>query len=613
MSDVLLPYYNRELSFLRRQGAQFAEAHPKIAGRLRLGAESSEDPHVERMIEAFAFLTARIRHKLDDDFPELTEALLGVLYPHYLAPLPSMAVIQLELGAGGSGLTTGYAIPRQSPVETEPIQGEPCRFQTCYPVTLWPIGVEAAEMVRPPFPTAVVPGFDQAAAVLRLRLTCQAESMTFAKLGLQSLRFFLKGQAQHVELLYELLFNHTLGVAIANDLTDPTPRILNAACLQPVGFASDEAILPYSARSLPAYRLLSEYFAYRQKFLFCDLADLGRHVLQGIGRHLEIYLYFNRADPDLERNVSAGTFRLGCTPIVNLYRQRAEPIHLTHAEYEYRVVPDARRPLAHEVYAVERVCACGPDGEEMEYRPFFSLQHGAGSDEQAVYWQMSRRTADESTAAHDCGTEVFLSLVDLQQSPTSSAGWTLDVETTCLSRDFPARLPYGGDQPRLQLTEGGGPVARIACLTPPTRTLRPFHRQGALWRLVSHLSLGHLSLVDHDDKALALREILKLYDFVDSAEVRKLIDGIEGVRSRQVMSRVRGRRGGGFCRGVEVTVELDETKFAGSSCFLFASVLERFLALYCSINSFTKLIATLKGREGELRRWSPRAGEKSLI
>jgi type VI secretion system protein ImpG len=225
---------------------------------------------------------------------------------------------------------------------------------------------------------------------------------------------------------------------------------------------------------------------------------------------------------------------------------------------------------------------------------------------------MSRRAADESPTAHDGGTEVFLSLVDLQQSPAVTAGWTLDVETTCLSRDLPARLPYGGDQPRLQLTGGSGPVSRIVCLTPPTRTLRPFLRQGALWRLVSHLSLGHQSLVDHDDKGLALREILKLYDFVDSAEVRKMIDGIEGVRSRQVTSRVRGRRGG-FCRGVEVILELDDAKFAGSSPFLFASVLERFFALYCSINSFTKLVATLKGREGELRRWLPRAGEKPLI
>jgi type VI secretion system protein ImpG len=189
----------------------------------------------------------------------------------------------------------------------------------------------------------------------------------------------------------------------------------------------------------------------------------------------------------------------------------------------------------------------------------------------------------------------------------------VDVETTCLNRDLPQRLPFGGDQPRLHLGEGGEPVSRITCLTAPTRTLRPALREGTLWRLVSHLTLGHVSLVEHDDHALALREILKLYDFVDSAEIRKLIDGIDRVGSRRVVGRVRGPRMDAFCQGVEVTLCFDEGKFTGGGLFLFAAVLERFLALYCSVNSFTKLVATVKGKEGELRRWPPRAGEMVLV
>jgi type VI secretion system protein ImpG len=611
MSEALLPYYNRELSYLRRLGAQFAEAHPKIAGRLRLGPESSEDPHVERLIEAFAFLTARVRHKLEDDFPELTEALLGVLYPHYLAPLPSMAVVQLDLDPEQTELTAGYTVPRHSPLETEPIQGEPCRFRTCYPVTLWPIDLTAVHLGRPPFTAPATPASAAAASVLRLELICRGKAMTFRDLAPPSLRFYLKGQGQHADLLYELLFNHTLEVVLANSPDDPAPIVLDPECLRPVGFAGDESVLPYTARSFPGYRLLTEYFAFRQKFLFCDLTGLNSRLLSRIGPRLEVYLFLNRAVPDLESHLSADTFRLGCTPIINLYRHRAEPIELTQEEHEYRVVPDARHPLAHEVYTIERVSACGPDGREVEYRPFFSLQHAA-DDAEPAYWHAARRPAEDGAGALDQGTEMFLSLVDLHQSPAATAGWTVDVETTCLSRDLPQRLPYGGDQPRLQLTEGGGPVSRIACLTPPTRTLRPPLRRGALWRLVSHLSLGHLSLVDHDDKARALREILKLYDFVDSAEVRKMIDGIDGVRSRHVVGRVSGPHAAGFCQGVEITLAFDETKFNGG-LFLFASVLERFLALYCSVNSFTKLIATVKGREGELRRWSPRAGEKVLI
>jgi type VI secretion system protein ImpG len=188
----------------------------------------------------------------------------------------------------------------------------------------------------------------------------------------------------------------------------------------------------------------------------------------------------------------------------------------------------------------------------------------------------------------------------------------VDVETTCLNRDLPHRLPFGGGQPRLQISEGAALVKNITCLTPPTRTLRPALKQGTLWRLISHLSLNHLSLVDNDDKANSLREILKLYDFVDSAETRKMIDGIMTIASRRVVGRVFGEGALAFCRGVEVTIKFDEDRFSGSGLFLFASVLERFLALYCSVNSFSKLIATTKGREGELRRWPPRMGEKIL-
>jgi type VI secretion system protein ImpG len=612
MSDALLTYYNRELSYFRRLAGQFAEAHPKIAARLRLGADSTEDPHVERLIEAFAYLNARTRRKLEDDFPEITEALLGVLYPHYQAPIPSLAICQFALATEQDGLTAGATLPRHTQLETEPVQGLPCRFRTCYPVTLYPVELRSATLSRPPFEAPSAPPVAPAAAVLRLVLGCRADMVRFADLEVESLRFFLKGQPQHVYRLYELLFNHTLGVALANRTNDSAPVFLEPECLRPVGFERDEGLLPYTARSFLGYRLLTEFFAFAPKFLFFDLAGLGNRVLSQIGNRLEVFIYLNRATPELEQNLSADTFRLGCTPVVNLYSQRAEPIALTQTDYEYRVVPDARRPLAHEVYSIDQVTASARDGTEVEFRPFFSVRHAHEGRAGKTFWHAARRPAEGGNGQTDHGVEAFLSLVDLEFQPSAPADWTIDVETTCLNRDLPGRLPFGGDQPRLQISEGGAAVGRITCLTPPTATLRPALNQGALWRLISHLSLNHLSLVDDSDQADALREILKLYDFSDSAETRKMIDGVLEVRSRRVTGRPRGRGADAFCRGVEVTVRFEEEKFSGSGLFLFACALERFLGLYCSINAFTKLIATVKGREGELRRWPPRTGEKVL-
>lgn len=612
MIDELLPYYNRELAFFRRMAGRFAESNPKIAARLNLGADSSHDPHVERLIEAFAFLTARIRHKLDDDFPEVTDALLQSLYPHYLAPVPSMAIVKAVFNPSQGKLTGGYTFPKGSEIQTEPILGEPCRFRTCSDTPMWPVEVEQAEIASRPLPAPATPRSADAVAVLRLRLRCLSKEVTFDQIEAESLRFFLRGLPHYVYPLYELLFNNVLEIAVAAT-PDDEPALLPADSIRPVGFSRDEGLLPYSARSPLAYRLLTEYFVFPEKFLFFELANLreaARHVRHPV---LEIYVYLNQTSRDLERNVDAETFQLGCTPVVNLFRQRAEPIRLTETVNEYRVVPDARRPRSMEVYTVDSVAATSSHGDEIEYRPFFSVRHDVDPDEQAAYWFPVRRPGASPASEPDYGTEIDLMLVDVENRPASLQGWVLDVETTCLNRDLPSRLPFGGDQPRLKLTAGAGPVQKVTCLTPFTPTRRPPRREGAMWRLISHFSLGHLSLVDGARGAESLKEILRLYDFANSKQTQDMIDSILSVSSRRVAGRVTGERHSGICRGVEVQVEFRSESFAEKGTYLFARVLERFLSLACSINSFTKLVAGIRGREGRLFESTPRSGEKVLI
>ena len=617
MTDQLLPYYNRELAFLRKMGAEFAEAHPKIAGRLRLTGEATEDPHVARMIEGFAYLTARIRHKLDDDFPELTETMLGILYPHYLAPLPSVSIVQFELDKTQAELTAGYRIAQGAALETEPVRGkgvdgETCQFRTCYDVTLWPMTLQAAEFRGPPFRAPPCRFAAEAKAIVRLQLGTLAASVPFSLIALDRLRFFLQAPAPFVYQLYESILNNTLAVAIANSSGDRGAVILPGDCVKPVGFERGEAILPYSARSFDGYRLFSEFFSFPDKFLFFDITSIGPQALSRLGNQLEVYLYLGRYVPDLEKNVDANSFQLGCTPIVNLYHQRTEPIQLTHTDHEYRVVPDARRPLAHEIYSIDRVVATSPQNEQVEFRPFYSVRHAAEGRSQRAFWHATRRAAGYAAGQVDRGTEMYLSLVDLDFQPSAPAKWTLDIEATCLNRDLPRHLPYGAGQPRLQLTTGA-PLGKLRCVAPLSATRRPALQRGTMWRLISHLSLNHLSLISTDDSADALREILKLYDYQDSAETRGIIDGVLQVRGRRIVGRVGGPVSSGFCRGFEVTVHLDEERFSGSGVYLFAAVLERFMGLYASLNSFTRLVATTNKREERLAKWPPRAGEQILI
>lgn len=603
MTDELLPYYNRELTYIRQLAGEFAESHPKIASRLRLSGDVVEDPHVSRLIEGFAYLNARIRQKLDDDFPELTDALLNVLYPHYLAPIPSMAILQFVTLPD---IAARHDISAQTRLETDPISGEPCRFSTCYPVELWPIELADASFASHTRGAPATSRSREASAVLRMTLRTTATGLSFSQLKPESLRFFLSGQPQQVYPLYELLFNNVVQIAVLSG--DEQIRVLEADAIRPVGFEPDEGMLPYPPQSALGYRLLTEFFAFPEKFLFFDITELAEATASA-GEQVELVFYLNRAFSELDHTVRAETFALGCTPMVNLFRQPAEPIPLTHTQTEYRVVPDARREMATEVYSIDKVTAVSPSGEKVQYRPFYGVDRGTHRSATQTMWSAARR----ASRPDDPGTDMYLSVVDQQFTPAATPNWIVHAQTTCLNRDLPSRLPYGGGQPHLQISEGSAPVSQLRCLTAPTRTLRPELGAGSRWRLISHLSLNHLSLSDDEAGASALREILYLYDIGDSADARAMIDGVLSIRSRRVTGRVMSDGHSGLANGVEITVEFDEQRFAGSSLYLFASVLERFMALYSSINSFTRFVATVKGRDGVLRKWPTRAGERVIL
>jgi type VI secretion system protein ImpG len=607
MADELLTYYEQELSFLRQMGGEFAAQYPKIAGRLLLDANRCEDPHVERLIQAFAMIAARIRNKLDDEFPELTDALLQVLYPHYLAPLPSFSIVQFVIDPDQGKLTGGHRIERGQMLLSQAVGGSPCRFRTGYPVTLWPLEVTGArfdtpDQLNPP------PG---AAAVIRLELKCLGGTQ-FSELELDTLRFFLNAEAPLAFELYELLFCNLRQVQVRATGAEKTPTqvVLPPESVRAVGFDSEEGLLPYTARSFLGYRLLQEYFAYPEKFLFFDLSGLRRAASMGFGDRVELLFFINKG-PRLERPLNADTFRLGCAPVINLFNQIAEPIRVDRAQMEYRVIPDVRRQNATELYTIDSVTSVSPyQPEPVTFQPFYSFKHTAERERQQAFWYTTRRP---SPRKDDAGTDVYISLVDLNYRPTLPSVDTLTLRTTCTNRDLPGKLPFGkqsGPRGDFQL-EGPAPVARIQCLKKPTETARPPLRRRAHWRLLSHLALNYLSICEGG--RAALQEILQLYDFWGTASTQQQIQGIADIRSRRVVARPPSMGWNGFCRGLEITIEFDEEKYVGSGVFLFASVLERFFGLYSSLNSFSQLVAVSKQREEPLKRWPPRAGDRILL
>ncbi|MGQ9424420.1 type VI secretion system baseplate subunit TssF [Gilvimarinus sp. F26214L] len=611
MADELLAYYEKELAYIRQLGAAFSAEHPKIAGRLGISTDTIEDPHVSRLIESFAYLNARVQHKLDDDFPELSDALLGVLYPHYQRPIPSMSIVQFV--ADREQLDAPYTVEKGTLLETEHFQGENCRFSTVYPTELLPISVTDASLMGRPFSTPGASSVRGAGGVLRLKIETYNDDITFTDLKPNRLRLYLKGQPQHIHPLYEMLLRGCHNVVATTSEADTAPVYLGRDAIQPVGFGGDEGMLPYPPSSFIGYRLLTDFFAFPEKFMFLDIVGLAERMPADAGSELNLYIYVDESDVELEHNVDAGTFVQGCVPVVNLFKHTADPIKIDHTRLEYQLVPDSRRPVGYEVYSVDDVVASTSAGEKRTYLPFYGLKHQHQDDSEHAFWLASRRHAKLGDGERDEGTDLFLSLVDLQLNPNVPDDRVLVVDTTCSNRDLPAKLPFNRDQPKLQCVNGAPPCARIRCLTQPTRTVRPPLRDAARWRLISHLSLNHLSITGGENATESLREILRLYDFNDSSATRALIESVRSVSARPVSAPLNIDGRATMCRGVEVEVVIDDSQLTGSSGYLFASVLEHFFGLYSSINSFTRVLVKRDKKEGYLKKCPPRAGEKILL
>jgi type VI secretion system protein ImpG len=607
MSDALLPYFNRELQAIRKLAQEFAEAHPKVAGRLRISGDAVDDPHVERLLDGVAFLAARVHHRLDDEFPELTDALLGVLYPHYLAPVPSCTVLQFGCQPD---LLVPFEIKPGLTLDSEPVRGESCRFRTAYPVTLWPIEIESVRLSGLPLAVPVNPLAGGAVSALRIVLKCANPDVTFAQLGVEQLRMFLRAPANISLPLYELICGHTLSVAYADGPTDPNPVIVGPEAIRPVGFGPEEALFPWPARSFSGFRLLTEYFAFPEKFLFLDFARMEAKTLASGGNKLEMFIYLDRALPELERMLGNDALALGCTPAVNLFAQRCEPVPLTQTDVEYRVVPDVRRPGALEVWGVEQVRESRSDGSFRPWRPFYRMTHGDpdGGTPGGFYHLMRRDSPSPLT-----GGEVFLAPDDPEFAVDRPADAVLSIDALCTNRDLPAELPFGRGLPRLRLVEGVAAITKVTALTAPSPTLRAPLRERGFWRLISHLSLGHLSVVGGTEGAAALKEVLRLYDLRDSAETRTAIDGLLAVSAKPGTARVPGARSGAFCRGLDVTLEFEQRTWQVGGIYLLAAVLDRFLALHATVNSFVRTKAVLRGRPGVVASWPARAGAHTLL
>ena len=624
MDPRLLRLYNDELAHLREMGAEFAKEFPKIAGRLGMDGLEVADPYVERLLEGVGFLAARVQLKIEAEFPRFTQRLLQIVYPNYLAPLPSMLIAQFQPLLSETNLAQGFRIPRGSALLSHMGKGDTtaCEFRTAHDVTLWPLQIARAEYFTyaPDLPLTDLPVAQTIKGGLRIRLRTTAD-LNFNQLALDTLRLYLSGSDEVAYKLHELHFADPVGVLIGPP-GQPWPWrvLLPPSSIRPIGYEDDQALLPTGLRNFQGYRLLQEYFAFPQRFLFVDIAGLGEVVKRHGGNELEMVVLFSRGLPSLEKIVDAGNLALFCTPTINLFPKRADRIHLTTDSYDYHVVPDRTRPMDFEVAEITSVVGHGAGSEDDQaFLPFYAAYHDESHEHRAYFTvqreprllsETQKRTGTRTTYV---GTEVFLSLVDPSEAPFDSNLRQLSIETTCTNRDLPLTMPLGLGKTDFTL-DAAAPVDSIRCLKGPSRPCLPQAGGQVAWQLISHLALNYLSLIDSDERqgAAALREMLALYVSGNDSAARRQIDGIRSLQVRRVVRRLPLKGPITFGRGLEIGVAVEELAFQGGSAFLFGSVMEKFFARHVSLNSFTETYLT-SGERGRIMRWRPRCGDRQIL
>jgi len=630
MDRRLLNYYNRELQHLREVGAEFAREYPKIASRLGMEGVECADPYVERLLEGFSFMAARVQMRIDAEFPRFTQHLLETIYPSYLSPVPSMAVVRFEPEPAEGSLADGVVIPRGSSLKSVLGKGEQtsCEYRTAHDVTLWPIEIAEAQYLRfsgstagadlPPLPE-IRSGKVKAGLRLRLRTTMNAR---LDQLALDKLALHLVGGEDVPSRLLEQLVANTVSV-IARPTKPPADwhHVLPRGSVRGMGFEDHEALMPNSTRQFSGYRLLQEYFAFPQRYLFVELSGLAGAVRRCRDTTLDVILLFDRVDPVLDGQVDASDFALFCTPAINLFPRRADRIHLTDRDHEYHVIADRTRPMDYEVVEVTGVTGYTEGGEQgREFLPFYATHDLSHGEEGGAFFGvrrtprvMSERQSTQGPRSGYLGSEVYLSLVDGREAPYRSDLKQLAIETMCTNRDLPLLMPLGTGKTDFTLTSGA-PVRSTRVIAGPTRPRPPLAEGEAAWRLISHLSLNHLSLQDSDDRqgAASMREMLTLYGDLSEPAVRKQVEGLRSITTQPVLRRVSQGAAAAWVRGLEVSLQFDEAAFQGSGVIILASVMERFLARYVSLNSFTETVVRTMDR-GEIARWPARLGGRAAL
>lgn len=585
---TLKDYFQQELNALREDAAGFAHSHPEVARALALYKGRAHDPHVEMLMQSFAWLTGRLSYEMEEDRAALPNALLDILAPHLSAPVPCMAVAEIAVKPDGANFAKGAAIARGRLFRADAADADgnqvTCRFRATQDTPLWPITVTAVQLkgagdtVLPPRPRMF--------SALSVSLAAFGGE-TLAGLNPQRLRFYIDEEDRQAYPVHDLLATRLSGLALCEGgrvVGEWPPEALHW-----LGYADAEAALPEDGH--PGYRLLQEYFAFPEKFLFFEVAGLD---FAGVGRDCELLFLFDA--PPRKVELQRDLLRLNCVPLINLYPTRLEPVRLDHSHYEYRLYGDVARHRHTEVYAIEELVASRPGVAARPLAPWFALENGRALEDRDYFYITRRESSRNSDIP---GSELFVSFLDTGANPTLLEEEIVGGRILCTNRRLPEQLRLG-DMLRL---EGPGPVESVSIASKPTAHHTPNLIGTRPWALAGQLSLNHLSLAEGEGALAAFKDLLRQHVGPAAGIGLKQIDGLYQLTCRPGVRHIGRDAWRGFVPALEVRLSLDRSHFSDASAVLFAAVLRHFLTLYAAVNTVVAVSLELRDGKGILKDW----------
>ena len=577
MDDLTLRYYDAEMRYLRDAAKEFAQTHPDRAAMLDLDKAGTPDPYVERLFEGFAFSMGRLREKIDDDLPELTEGLVSMLWPHYLRTIPSMSVVAFtpELQA----MKMAERVPAGLEVYSQPVGPKKtvCRYRTTRDMMLNPLSVSGVTMTTEP----------DGRSLLRLRLACSGQA-DWTQADLRRLSFYLAAEAPVSSHLHLMLTRRQAAVYLR--LAGQGERIRLDAWFSPGGFGDDDGLWPKGDTVFSGYQLLLEYFTFREKFMFVHLNGLEDITPPPGTAYLDIEVVFSQQWPS-DLPLSDDDIRLHCVPVINLFTLEADPLTITGLECEYLLRPRRLQDGHTEIYSVDAVTGSGRTGDA-QYVPFSSFRHKGG---------MMRREAPPRYFH----TRVRRGVSGLHDTWLILGGYQWEDDRR-FEREAISLLITGtnGQLPRRALQSTlldrceqviQTPVS-VRNLCKPTLPVYPPAEDRFHWRVLSHLGSGFLNMMS---SAEVLRGTLALYNWQEDELNSRRLDAIQRVQHH----RIQRFEDGFLLRGLDIEVALDSSGFTGEGdLHLFGELLNRFFALYTDMNQFNQLTLIVQP-EGKCIRW----------